>query len=393
MPESLDAFGRQRGSNPISLFESKQLFDNQPLVWDDLEESGADTTSVHSAATASVVMGVAAATAGVRTRQTFMRFNYAPGKSHYITMTGTLALTGGGDGITTRYGYFDDNNGVFIQRRNGINEIVLRSSVSGSPVDTIVPQSEWNGNKMDGRGNHHLQTFDPTSSQILVIDFQWLGVGQVRVGLNMNGMIIHMHHFLFSNLSEGVYMSTPNLPIRYQIENDGTGVASTMRHICSTVISEGGENPVGITRYESTRATPLTATTADLLYAVIGLRLKDTHLDCVVDLLNVALISESNDDFEWVVVYNPTVAGTFTYSDVTDSCLQSVIGASTNTVTGGTESTGGWAKTAIPATALFETTLRLGVDLSDVRDTAVLCVRATGNNAIVGASITWKELN
>lgn len=35
-----DAFGRLRVSNPVTLFDSKQLYDNQPLVWDDQLLSG-----------------------------------------------------------------------------------------------------------------------------------------------------------------------------------------------------------------------------------------------------------------------------------------------------------------------------------------------------------------
>lgn len=79
--QSLDAFGRIRTSSPYTLFDSKQLFDNQPLFWDDSEVSGGSTTSSHSTATASTTIGVGATTAGKRVRQTFMSFNYQPGKS------------------------------------------------------------------------------------------------------------------------------------------------------------------------------------------------------------------------------------------------------------------------------------------------------------------------
>ena len=51
-----DAFGRLRVSEPTTLFDSKQIFDAQPLLWDDQETSGSGTTgapSGHSTATAS----------------------------------------------------------------------------------------------------------------------------------------------------------------------------------------------------------------------------------------------------------------------------------------------------------------------------------------------------
>ena len=92
----IDAFGRVRVSNPRTLFDSKQIFDNAPLFWDDVEESGSGTGSSHSTATASTTLSVGATTAGKRTRQTFRRFNYQPGKSQRFFMTGILDESGGG---------------------------------------------------------------------------------------------------------------------------------------------------------------------------------------------------------------------------------------------------------------------------------------------------------
>src|SRR5512146_2047536 len=41
--EQSDAFGRLRSSEPFTIYDSKQLFDNQPLFWDDQQVSGAGT--------------------------------------------------------------------------------------------------------------------------------------------------------------------------------------------------------------------------------------------------------------------------------------------------------------------------------------------------------------
>lgn len=48
-----DAFGRFRMSSPTTLFDSKQIIDNQPLFWDDQEESGSGTSSTYTKARAS----------------------------------------------------------------------------------------------------------------------------------------------------------------------------------------------------------------------------------------------------------------------------------------------------------------------------------------------------
>jgi len=80
-PSQLDNFGRLRVSQPETLFDSKMLHDNAPLLWDDSQTSGAGTSSTYNANQSSVTLAVTAATAGTRVRQTFRRFNYQPGKS------------------------------------------------------------------------------------------------------------------------------------------------------------------------------------------------------------------------------------------------------------------------------------------------------------------------
>ena len=216
-----DAFGRLRVAEPQTLFDSKQLFDNQPLFWDDQQVSGSGTTSTHDPNTASTVMAVGATTAGNRVRQTFMRFNYQPGKSHLIFMTGTLGSSGGGTGITRLAGYGDDENGVFFVDKEGTINVRKRSYKTGSVVDTDVPQASWNIDTLDGNGVSGI-TLDATKSQILVFDMEWLGVGRVRCGIVVDGKVYYCHEFLHSNVEEGVYISTPNLPLRYEIDNDGT---------------------------------------------------------------------------------------------------------------------------------------------------------------------------
>jgi hypothetical protein len=55
--------------------------------------------------------------------------------------------------VRQRVGYFDDNNGIFFQQTNGNKRWVIRSSVSGTPVDTeFASQTDWNIDKLNGEG-------------------------------------------------------------------------------------------------------------------------------------------------------------------------------------------------------------------------------------------------
>ena len=272
---SIDAFARWRVSNPETLFDSKQIFDNQPLFWDEELESGAGITSAHSTATASTVITSTLNTAGTFTRQTFQRFNYQPGKSQLILITGILDRSGGGTGVQRRIGYFDDDNGLFFEDDEGTVKVVRRTSVTGTPVDNKVTQASWNLDVMDGTGASGI-TIDWTKTQIFFIDFEWLGVGRARMGLVVDGIPYYVHEFLNANVLDKVYMSTPNLPIRYQMVTTGSSPASTMEAICSSVMSEGGVDDLGVLRHQDSGS--IAGLSTGTTYAILGIRLKSTHV-------------------------------------------------------------------------------------------------------------------
>lgn len=388
---SIDSFARLRVSNPETIFDSKQIFDNAPLFWDDQETSGGGTSSTYSANRSSSTIAVSLNTAGVRVRQTFMRFNYQPGKSQLILMTGTLGITGGGTGIKRCMGIYDDDNGILMQDDEGVVKAIIRSSTTGSVVDTKVSQSDWNRDKLDGTGQSGI-TLDATKSQILIIDYEWLGVGRVRIGFVFDGIPVYCHQFLHANYKEGVYMTTPNLPLRYEIQNDGTGVASDLECICSSLMSEGGTHDNGVLRHKDSGA--ISGLSTGTTYALIGIRLQSGKLDGVVKLVGIScLATTTNDKAHWSIQFNPTVAGTFTYSDETNSVVQTATGSSSNEITNGLETDGGYFSTAQAAIASVPNALRIGSAIDGTVDQIILCVRPITNNITVESSLTWREIS
>jgi len=388
---NFDSFDRLRVSNPTTLFDSKQLWDNAPLFWDDSEVSGSGTTSSHSTDTASTTIGVALSTAGKRVRQTYQCFNYQPGKSQLIIMTFVTDLSGGGAGVVREIGIGEDNNGLFLQDDEGTYKFVRRTSTSGSAVDSDVSQTNWNIDTLDGAGSSGI-TIDFTKTQIMVIDFEWLGVGRVRLGFVFDGIIVYAHEFLNANNLSEVYMSSPNLPLRLSIENTGAGAASTLSHICSTVISEGGATKTGALRHKDSGS--ISSLSSGTTYAVIGIRLKSTHIDAAVLIESLSMISTSqNDQAHWELYINPTVAGTFTYSDMTNSSIQTATGSSSNTITNGTELDGGFFETSAPTTTVTPNAIRIGAAIDGTVDTLVLTVKPITNNITIQGSMTWRELS
>ena len=406
---SCDAFGRWRISSPTTLFDSKLLnADDSPLFWEEKQISGTNTApTAPTAAKPYIDLASINTTAGVYVRQTYRRFNYRAGESQLIQMTGVLELASGvTTGCERRLGYYDDDNGLFFESDAGTIGVTVRSNDSGTPVDTTIIQADWNIDTLDGDDDEFNPsgfTSDWTKAQIFVIDFQWLSVGRVRFGIAINGMVSYVHEVnLTSNLQTIPYMSTPCLPLRYELITTADSGVCSMRVICSSVIIEGGTEDPGVVMRASTGGTGVTTAVENTVYAVLGIRLKTTHVGTTIKLLDAGVqIHTASEFIEWLLIWNPSVAGTFAYSGITNSSIEKAVGATANVVTGGTvigggyiESAGGFIGSGSGGGAL-DTALTLGVDIAGtVPDGIVLCIRAIGGAAAatVEGSLTWREL-
>ena len=384
----LDAFNRLRVSNPETLFDSKQLSD-QTQFFDNAEVS-ATANFTYDQDRASTTLSVPAATAGNGVRQSFMRFNYQPGKSHLIFMTGILDLTGGGTGITQQFGYFDDDNGIIWRNNEGALEFVVRSSASGAPVETVAAQTDWNLDPFDGTGPSGV-TLDPSLTQILIIDFEWLAVGRVRVGFVIDGLIQYAHEFNHANTLGVVYMNNPNLPVRYEIESVGGNAAAALESICATVMAEGGVTSTGLDQSVNMGTTEMNADVAGTTYAMLGIRLRSDRLFETVNVRELDVFAANNDDFLWSLRFNPTVAGVFTFSDYAQSALQTAQGDTPNTVTGGEIIASGYGEGNSRIESLVTDFRRLGAAVDGTRDEIVLCVTPFTPSLNVYGEIGWQE--
>jgi hypothetical protein len=227
-------------------------------------------------------------------------------------------------GLRQRIGYFNDNNGIFIEKANTAIRFVSRSATTGTVIDTYAEQSNWNLDPLDGTGPSKI-TLDLDKAQILFTDIEWLGVGTVRCGFVINGLLIHCHSFHHANIDTDVYMKTPNLPVRYEIENISSATtASTLKQICSSIISEGGYELRGRNRSIGTAITTVRdLTTAGTFYPVVAIRLKSTNLDSIVAPKSVNLIGVGNNTrVQWRIYQGATIAGAAWTSVGSDSYVE-----------------------------------------------------------------------
>lgn len=269
----IDAFGRQRISQPHTIGDYKHLYALDPNFLDKIENGGSVTFVADKAAATLATTNNPASRA---VHQTKLYHQYQPGKSQLILSS--FVFKAAVPNVTKRTGYFDDRNGIYFEQTgNGTLNWVIRNYVTGAPVETgsRIPQSQWNVDPCDGSGPSGFD-LDITKTQLVFIDFQWLGVGRVRCGFVHNGGMIIAHEYFHSNESDTVYLSSPNLPVRCEILNTGTTVGGSFDQICSTVQSEGGYQETGIDWEISSSTMRTTATPGGTPLPVLAIRLRNS---------------------------------------------------------------------------------------------------------------------
>lgn len=391
---SIDPFGRWRTSQPFTLFDSKQLIDKSPVYFD--EETNGTATSVHSAVDAATTMSVSANNDYV-IRQTFMRFNYQPGKGQLVLATGII-----GEPVAntvSRIGYFNSaTTGDFSSDYDGIyfesdgSDVSVNIAKNGT-IDQ-VNQSAWNLDRLDGSGgvnNPSGINADWDTSHIFFIDFEWLGVGRVRIGVVIDGMIYYVHQFNHANSVTSAYMSSPNHSVRYEIRS--TGGTKSMKHICCSVASEGGLEPSGQLTSVDNDDTGV-AVANGVLEMLVAFRLKTTHLGETIKISNLSAIAASSGDFRWTLLLNPTIANAVTWTDVTNAGIQQAIGSGSNTITSeGHRLASGYGSSDTDQIALpVETILNIGVGIDGTRDVMALAVEPVGSNETFYGSINLIDI-
>jgi hypothetical protein len=86
-------------------------------------------------------------------------------------------------------------------------------------IDTRIPQSMWNIDKVDGTGSSGYN-LDLTKMQMFYIDYSWYGAGSIRWGFRgPKGNIVYCHKLENNNQNAMAYMRSGNLPGRYECNN------------------------------------------------------------------------------------------------------------------------------------------------------------------------------
>lgn len=301
----LDAFGRLRVSYPQTLFDSHFRYDLLPTIFDTSTATGG--TVVHDANKVSAKLSTTTSSGSSAIIQSKLYIPYQPGKSLRCLMTGNMGAKK--TNVRKRWGLFDEDNGVFFEQDGSNLKVVVRSSVSGSVVDTAVNQSSWNMDPLNGQGPSRV-TLDETLQQIWAIDYQYLGSGRIRFGLNINGHTLIVHEVFSANILSTPWCQSGSNPIRVEITNTAAAASATdIFFTCSEASSEGGYSPDGVIRYVSNGTTLKSVGGTGTLVPLISLRKASAFVKTPFELLEFGAFMNTVDDAEMIVIMNATLTG------------------------------------------------------------------------------------
>lgn len=379
---NLDAFGRLRTAAVQNLVDIKHVYDKNPLQVN--EVTAGTATSVFSQEFARVRMSTSNNNDLV-IRQTKTHPIYQPGKSQLweASMSNFQLETN----IIKRVGSFDSTtvspynsvfDGFFLESNGVTNEISFQIWRSGTTVYSAVT-TVWDNTVFDPIN------IDWSLTQLVTADYQWLGVGRMRFGLNLSGQTIYFTEHNCSNNEANVYMSSPNQPIRYEIRQVGAG-SGYFDMLCSQTSTEGALNGLYST-VAVDHSTVTTLSTQDTKYPFIGYRLKQAYHAVTSQYNSLSVLNTSNDNYLLTVEFNPTLSSAATWVDIPNSPFQYSIftGTTSTTITSPghimSALIGESGTSALTTLKVDDNQIRVGYGIDGTFDEMWICIKPLGANA------------
>ena len=311
---NLTSKGRQKVSPYETVFFNTFQYGLETDVWEtNVTGTGSAT---HEPATSQIQLSINGDSGDKVIRQTLLTQRYVPGRTSTVSFAVTLGAPV--EGIRKRFGMFDQSGDGFWFEDSGVwvdGVPQYNCTVSNGGTDIAVPRSAWNGDKLDGTSSSGI-TADPTKIQLVSIEYEWYGAGQVKFGWVIDGATHVIHTHQNANRYERPWAQTPFLPIRMEIEALTTvaGGPYTMLQGSNSVGAEGTVGKLGIAEnisapfYGTRMAAALSSSvTNDNWYPVLSIRLKSSTLKGIVlpQMFQVATIDNTN--IFYTLVRNATI--------------------------------------------------------------------------------------
>jgi len=398
--DQLDGFSNFRTAPPSFVADGQLTYDLQPLIY---EQVTAGTGAIAHDATERCANLTAAATGDTAHMQSYQHYRYQAGRSQEIFITFNFNDDTGTTGLIYAAEYGDGvNNGIGFQLNGTNKQFFIRSNTSSG--DDTVSQASWNIDELDGTGTSG-HTLDTTKTQILVMDIQALYTGRVRVGFDIDGIIVWAHEFNHANEIAFPFIQTANLPIRIGITNGtGTTISEELNFICSCVLSRGGQDEIA--GYDFGHGVSAVSVASGSRTHAMSIRPKTTF-NSITNRIEIAplAIDISNDGantIKWELCLGDVLTGTTTFNDVnaTYSSVQYNTAGTTSASPDIVIESG-----YLPATSQVKSNVSksldsrypltltvAGITRADAIGTLTVLLTGIGGVSTANTSIHWKEL-
>lgn len=238
--------------------------------------------------------------------QSFQVHPYFAGKSQRVEMT--FDNMGIEAGVIKKVGYFDSDrvapyntslDGFYLEMDGTTYNIVIANANTG--LEIRIPKANW---------DNQTDVLDLSKFSVMTMDFLYLGGSSVRFFFKIeNKGFVLFHTYNHANVVNGTIVSSPNLPVRWEIRS--TGGAGSFKQVCASVNSSGQRDLLTGTQL----ATPISpervnANIVNTAYMLKAIRLDPTiGLDKALLTLGASAMATSNDNLFLDIRINPTIGG------------------------------------------------------------------------------------
>lgn len=316
-----DASWRARVSWLTTLFDGKTLDSDNTYIWDNVGTgTGSRLNNYYS-------MSVWAGEYKIRQAKRFSP--YFSWKSQLIECTFDNFHTEAN--VVKRVGYFSSNavapyasnfDGVFIEDDWAnkylkiYNNGTVKLSKSFQSMESYVK----------------IEDYDWSKFTVIAFDFLWLWGAVLRFFVKTSTGFELIHTFNYSWTDEGMFMLSPNQPIRYEIRSTtGTG---TLNAICSQVSTEWSINEEWYNGSVNTGTTWISLSSVGTSYPLLAIRKRTTHRDISAKITGLtAFITSNNDTIRRELELAPTLSAPLTYNPADGTGVEYAVWNGTITTT------------------------------------------------------------
>lgn len=390
---SLDSASRLRVSTPLTLFEHNNQYGTSPFKWDTSLAGTGALTENGLGGTVLSTGGTASGAGAIRASREYI--HYQVGKSYYLGQS--FNFGGGVANVSKRVGFYDQNNGVYLELLGTVLNLNVITNSTGSPVTTAIPQANWNVDRLDGTGPSGM-TFVAAAANDFRIDF--FGGFGIRFYVYHAGEFWIFHTIDNSSVTSPAVPgpATTNLPIRQEIVNLGVAATTaTMTIYNANVMSEGATEQVpqysfaagsGIATRSITTRTPVFSIQASTTGPGRAIRNYGQMVPYTVDVYG-------DSPAYWELVANATLTGA-AFSALSPVSLANIDVAAT-ALTGGMTIFSGYitgTSATNRATVISDIVLNFPLVYSSLllhQDTLSLVLTPLSGNVSAAGSIGWVE--